>query len=112
MTPAGRLEINNGITAKLDPNYDESDDENVNLRNIGDDGAPSKWSPAALVSPSRVLPTEGDDEEFNLASVELEGILADGPVAPKAAKGAISHLPVIITDEDNEEEDAGFELSS
>ena len=55
---------------------------------------------------------EGDDKEFNLASVELKEILADGPVAPKAAKGAVSHLPVIITNEDKEEEDTGFELSS
>ena len=61
----------------------------------------------ALVSPSHVLPTEGDDEEFILASVELEEILADGPVAPKAA----SHT-CLITNEDNEEEDTGFELSS
>jgi hypothetical protein len=50
---------------------------------------------------------KGDDEEFDLASVELEEILADGPVAPKAAKRAVSHLPVIITNEDKEEEDAG-----
>lgn len=33
-------------------------------------------------------------------------------VAHKAANRAVSHLPVIITDEDKEEEDAGFELSS
>ena len=55
---------------------------------------------------------EGDDKEFNLASVELEEILADGPVAAKAAMGAVSRLSVIITNEDKEEEDTGFELSS
>jgi len=49
---------------------------------------------------------EGDDEEFNLASVELEEVLEDGPVAPtKAAKGAVSHLPAIITNKVKEEED-------
>ena len=57
----------------------------------------SEWSPAALVSPGHVLPMGGDDEEFILASVKLEEILADGPVAPKAAKGAVSHLPVIMS---------------
>jgi hypothetical protein len=50
---------------------------------------------------------EGDDEEFDLASVEFDEMLADRPVAPKAAKGAVSHLPVIITNEDKEKEDAG-----
>lgn len=105
--------IDNGnAAAKLDPNHDEADDEEeVNLRNIADDGSLSEQSPAPLVSPSHVLPMEGD-EEFNLASVELEEILVDGPVAPRATKGAVSHLPVIINDEDKEEEDAGFELSS
>ena len=81
------------------------------MRNIADDGSLSKWGPVPLVSPSHVLPMEGD-EEFNLASVKLEEILADGPVAPRVTKGAVSHLPVIINDEDKEEEDAGFELSS
>jgi len=47
-----------------------------------------------------------------LASVGLNGILADAPVAPKAAKGNVSHLPVVITNQDKEEEDAGFELLS
>jgi len=47
-----------------------------------------------------------------LASVGLKGILADAPVAPKAAKGNVSHLPVVITNQDKEEEDAGFELLS
>jgi len=33
-------------------------------------------------------------------------------LAHKAAKGAVSQLPVIIANEDKEEEDVGFELSS
>jgi len=37
--------------------------------------------------------------------------LGDEPVAPKVAKGAVSHLPIVTTNEDKEEEDAGFELS-
>jgi len=106
---------NKNATAKLDPNYDESDDEEeVDLKSIGDDGVPSKWSPASHVAPTcRVLlPSESDDEEFNMASVELEEILADGPVAPKAVKGpAVSHQPVIKTNE-GKEEDGSFELSS
>ena len=48
---------------------------------------------------------EGDDEQFNLASVELEKILADGHVAPKTAKGEVSHLLVVINNEDRGEDD-------
>ena len=42
----------------------------------------------------------GDDEQFNLASVELEKILADGHVAPKTAKGGVSYLLLVINNED------------
>jgi hypothetical protein len=47
-----------------------------------------------------------------MASVELEEILADGPVARKVVKGpAISHQPINETNE-GKEEDGSFELSS
>jgi hypothetical protein len=58
--------------------------------------------------------SESDDEEFNMASVELEEILADGlgPVAHKVIKGlAVSHQPVIKTNE-GKVEDGRFGLSS
>jgi len=67
---------------------------------------PSEVQRPSFLQAMSCQPTEGDDDEFILASVELEEILADRHMAPKAAKGVVSHLPVIIT------KDAGFELSS
>jgi len=72
----------------------------------------SEWSPAAPRPQAMSCQWRVMTKNLFWLSVELEDVLAGGPVAPKAAKGAVSHLPVIINDEDKEEEDAGFELSS
>ena len=68
---------------------------------------PSGVQQPSLPQLSHILPTEGDDEEFNMASVELEA-----GTGHKAANGAVSQQPAIIANEDKEEEDVGFELSS
>jgi len=47
-----------------------------------------------------------------MASIELEEILADGPVAHKAVKGpAVSHQSAVIKTNEGKEEDGSFELS-
>ena len=70
--------------AKLDPNYDESEDEeDVNWKSVGDDGKPSEPS-SVPITPRGSLPIDSDDEDIDMASAELGEVLADGPIVRKA----------------------------
>ncbi|KAF8957185.1 hypothetical protein BDZ97DRAFT_2062413 [Flammula alnicola] len=95
-----------GASAKLDPNYDESDDEeDGDLSRMLTDDVPSSTGPITI---SHTLPAEGDDEDIDMASVELEEILADGPVVRKVAKAAFLSQKVMA----GSEESSAFELPS
>ncbi|KDR65524.1 hypothetical protein GALMADRAFT_148631 [Galerina marginata CBS 339.88] len=66
---------------KPDPNYNESDDEeDVDMKKIGEDGLPSQSIPAPVPRSSFLL-TDGDDGDIDMTSIELDEILANGPAA-------------------------------
>ncbi|KAF5312309.1 hypothetical protein D9619_003512 [Psilocybe cf. subviscida] len=93
---------------KENPNYDESDDEgSVDARDSP--GAVRGVQPASLETAEK-LPLEDDDGEIDLASSELEEILAATRPKQKGAKGSKTSSQIETGPDEMDAEEGDFEL--
>ncbi|KAF5328452.1 hypothetical protein D9611_015136 [Ephemerocybe angulata] len=92
-----------------DVNYDESDDEDFVPPNTSTTSMTPEVKASVELDSDTVLPEDSDTSEFNLASLDVQELLADGPIP----RGRIP-LPAVATKADlkcdEEEDDGSFDL--